>query len=406
MNRTLIAGLALCATAIPWCGCASAELAMPEESEKIAAESTNRFAMDLYDLLRREEGNLFFSPYSITSALAMVWAGAQGDTAREMAETLRFDKPEKDVHAGFQTLNAVVNKPSDAVTLRVANALWGQRDYSFLQPYLDLVRTCYGGALESVDFIGDAEGARQRINAWVEKKTEDRIKDLLPPRSLDDMTRLVLTNAIYFKGLWENEFDPDKTRDEPFHLLDGQVVEAPRMHQTQEVPYAENDAVRAVHLPYQGGDVSMLVLLPRDVDGLPGVEAELDAAYIEALLERMATRRVRLGLPRFTTTSEFSMGGTLKKMGMPKAFSPVEADFSGMTGDRDLFISAVVHKAFVEVNEEGTEAAAATGVVMKITATMPTDPTEFIVDRAFLFILRHEPTGAILFMGRITDPRE
>ncbi len=407
MNRKLVYGVALCMAGMVVCGSGTTEnTTMPEPSEYVAAEATNQFAMDLYQRLRHDEGNLFFSPYSITSALAMTWAGARGETAAEMAETLRFGVPEEAMHEGFKALNALVNAPSDAVALRVANALWGQMEYEFLQEYLDLVETHYGGALETLDFVHDPDGSRQIINAWVEDKTEDRIKDLLPEGSIDPLTRLVLTNAIYFKGTWEHEFNPDQTRDEPFYLLDGTEVEVPMMHQRRRFPYAENEAVHAVRLPYQGGDMSMLVLLPKERDGLPAIEANLDTAYLDDLIDQMRMQEVRLGLPRFTTTSDFSMAQMLRAMGMPRAFNPEEADFSGMTGDRELYISDVIHKAFIEVNEEGTEAAAATGVTMRATSAMPQEPVEFIVDRPFLLVLRHEPSGAMLFVGRIVDPRD
>ena len=400
---TLTAGMVGMAMVVHGTACADTQA--PGDARP-AVLATNGFAFDLYRHLQQEEGNLFFSPYSITSALAMTWAGARGETADELARLLHFDAPADAIHAAFQELNGEVNAPSEEAVLRVANALWGQEGYPFHEAYLELVRDHYGGALESLDFIGDSEAARERINAWVEEQTEERIQDLIPPGVLDALTRLVLTNAIYFKGDWERPFHEDNTHDSPFHLLNGEEIEVPRMHQTGHFSYAENDDLQAIRLPYEGGDMSMLVLLPRALDGLPALEEKLSADFVESLLDDMQSREVNLGLPRFETTREFALGDTLQAIGARQAFSPHDADFTGMTEARELYITEVVHKAFVEVNETGTEAAAATGVIIGVTSAPLDPPAQFMVDRPFVFALRHEVSGALLFLGRVQNPNE
>lgn len=378
----------------------------PAAAQHEAARATNYFATDIYGRLRTGDGNLFFSPYSITNALAMTWAGAKGDTAAELAQVLHFEGTPEDTHEAFRALNAAINAPSDELTLCIANALWGQEGYPFRDDYLSLVLTNYGGALDSLDFINDPEGARQIINQWVEEQTEDRIQDLIPTGGVDSLTRLVLTNAIYFYGFWLYPFAPEATEDRPFHLPGGTEVAVPRMHQTGEFAYLENDTLQALRLPYAGGEVSMLVLLPREDAGLAAIEEQLSPEWLHAIRNALSPRTVEVGLPRFRVEQELTLGRILADMGADRAFTPGHADFSGMAHDAELFISEVIHKAFVEVNEEGTEAAAATGVIMR-TLAMPVDPpAAFLVDRPFFFALEHNASGAILFAGRVTDPRD
>ena len=366
----------------------------------------NQFATDLYARLREEPGNLFFSPYSISTALAMTYAGARGDTAEQMAETLRFTAPNEDLHRAMGALVDALNKAGDdgPYELAVANALWAQSGYEFLDEYTDLVTESYRAGLQNVDFQQAAEQARQAINAWVEEQTNNRIKDLIPAGAIDPLTRLVLTNAIYFKGDWANQFDKDATRDRPFTLAGGDKTDVPMMYQKEDFRYAENEDCQVIELPYEGDDLSMLVLLPRTVGDLPALEAKLSPESLENWTRRMRRREVQLYLPRFTMTSEFSLSGTLAAMGMSDAFAPGRADFSGMDGTRELFIQAVVHKAFVDVNEEGTEAAAATGVVVGVTSIGP-PPVVFRADHPFLFLIRDNETGSILFIGRVANPK-
>jgi len=383
----------------------------PVEDAAKVAEGCNRFAFDLYARLKGAEGNLFLSPYSISTALTMTYAGARGETADQMAKVLCLPASGEDVHGAYGALQNDLNAAGakGAFDLVVANRLWGQKGYGFLPDYLALVEKKYGAGLEQVDFAGATEAARQTINVWIEKQTRDKIKDLLKPGVLDAMTRLVLTNAIYFKGKWAEEFDKKLTRDEDFFLTPEKKVAAPLMHQKAKFGYFEGDGLQALELPYQGDRLTMVVLLPkRNVppgakDGLAALETALSAEKLAEWIGQLRRREVQVALPRFKTTAEFSLAETLVAMGMADAFNPNAADFSGMTGTKDLFISAVVHKAFVDVNEEGTEAAAATGVVVGVTS-MPEPPPVFRADHPFLFLIRDTKTGAILFLGRILDP--
>jgi serpin B len=372
------------------------------------AEGNNEFAVDLYLKLCAGEGNLFFSPFSISTALAMTYAGAKGETAAEMKDVLHFPREGKALHGAYGGLIASLNERGEAgaYQMSVANALWGQSGGRFLEPFLDLTRSSYGAGLKNVDFRSDPEAARQTINAWVEEKTMDKIKELLARGVINDQTRLVLTNAIYFKGKWAEEFDKDRTEDAPFVLMSGQEIEAPLMHQTDRFGYMENDELQALSLPYVKDELSMVILLPRAKDGIGGLEKSLAWDDLAACVNALRKQRVEVFVPRFTMTSQFQLNEALVAMGMGRAFNANQADFSGMTGNRDFFIWAVVHKAFVDVNEEGTEAAAATGVTMGVTAIMPDDRPipVFRADHPFLFLIRDNESGAVLFMGRVMNP--
>jgi len=377
----------------------------PAEDVAKVAGGCNRFAFDLYARLKGAEGNLFLSPYSISTALAMTSAGARGETAEQMAQVLFLPASGAAVHAAYGALQNDLNTAGagGAFELAVANRLWGQKGYEFLSDFLALVEKNYGAGLEQVDFAADTEGSRKTINAWVERQTRDKIKDLIKPGVLDAMTRLVLTNAIYFKGKWANEFDKKLTRDEDFFLTPEKKVTAPLMHQTKHFSYFDGGDFQVLGLPYQGDRLAMVVLLPKAKDGLAALEASLSAEKLAEWIGKMRRREVQVALPRFKTTAEFGLKDTLVVMGMADAFDPAKADLSGMNGKRDLFISAVVHKAFVDVNEEGTEAAAATAVVTRA-GNGGGPPPVFRADHPFLFLIRDTRSGAILFLGRILDP--
>jgi len=379
------------------------DAAQAEDVAKVA-EGCNRFAFDLYARLKGAEGNLFLSPYSISTALTMTYAGARGRTAEQMAKVLCLPATGEAVHGAYGALQNDLNAAGEggAFELAVANRLWGQKGYGFLPDFLALIKANYGAGLEQVDFAGATEAARQTINTWVEKKTRDKIKELLKPGILGRETTLVLTNAIYFKGKWAEEFDKKLTRDEDFFVTPEKKVAVPLMHQTADFGYFEGDGLQALELPYRGDRLAMVVLLPKAKDGLAALEASLSADKVAEWVGKLHRREVQVALPRFKTTAEFSLKDTLVAMGMAAAFGG-DADFSGMTGAKDLFISAVVHKAFVDVNEEGTEAAAATAVVMG-RAAMPEPAPVFCADHPFLFLIRDTKTGAILFFGRILDP--
>jgi serpin B len=363
----------------------------------------NEFAFNLYAKLRDQEGNVFFSPDSISTALGMTYAGARGTTAEEMAKTLHFTLDRDRLDHAFHTLLAQRNGETKkrGYELHAANALWGQKDFGFLPAYLKLMQVDFGAELRQLDFRADPELARQTINAWVEQQTKDRIKELLKPSMVRSDSRLVLTNAIYFKGDWDLQFRKDFTRPEPFQTLADKRQDVPMMHQTSHFKYLDSATFQALELPYKGKELSMVVLLPKKPNGLAELEKKLTAANLAHVLGQMKMEEVVLSLPKFKATCEYDLGGTLGAMGMPLAFSP-EADFSGMNGERNLFIGTVVHKAFVDVNEEGTEAAAATGVVMRLAAAPVRN--EFRADHPFVFLIRDTRSGSILFLGRLANP--
>jgi len=384
------------------------------------ATGQREFAADLYArLASMKEGNIFFSPTSIRTALGMTYVGAAGNTAEEMAKTLRFSMAPDELAGPFGELIKRINSPVmlqksewiddmmktstvPAYELHIANALWMQQGYQFKKEFLEQVQTHFQARASDLDFA-QSEQARQVINKWVEQKTSNRITDLIGPGVLDALTRLVLTNAIYFKSDWAYQFQKANTRTEKFHTSPDDSVDVEMMNQTHQFRYMEDPDVQVVELPYVGDELAMMVILPKR--DLADAEAKLSPSRLDEWSNSLAFRAVRLGLPKFTFTSEFELNEALKAMGMPEAFS-YNADFTGMTERRDLYISAVIHKAFVEVDEAGTEAAAATAVVMRTTSVpMYNDLVEFFVDRPFIFLIRHNETGEILFMGRVKDPR-
>ena len=373
-------------------------------------QGNNAFAVELYSQLRNQPGNLFFSPESISTALAMTYAGARGDTAAQMAKTLHFTLPPERLHPAMGALLANLNATHTVYQLRVANALWAQQGYVFLDDFLKLTKSDYGAGFNQVDFKGATEAARLTINQWVEQKTDNKIKNLLQPGVLTPDTQLVLTNAIYFKGDWQKPFYKDATEDGDFHLTPAQNVKTPLMHHGGEYNYFDGGTFQALEIPYKSGDLSMIVFLPKDLSGLSALEQSLTASNTQQWLSQLRpASEVILTFPKFKLTQQVELQKTLGAMGMPLAFDPFAADFSGMTGQRDLCISAVIHKAFVDVNEEGTEAAAATAVVMKPTTARRPDreeppPIIFRADHPFVFLIRDNRSGGILFMGRVIDP--
>ena len=380
---------------------------VPEAPEKTLISGNSAFALDLYAKLREQEGNLFFSPYSISTALAMTYAGARANTERQMAQVLHFDLPQEKLHPAFRKLIERMNAQGkeSGYQLSVANALWAQKDYQFLRAFLNTTTTNYGAGLKQVDFVKATEAARKTINDWVEKRTEGKIKQLIKPGILGALTRLVLTNAIYFKGNWERQFEKKDTRDSPFTVARDKEVAVPMMSQKGQFAYGETERVQFVELPYVENELSMIILLPKELDGLADLERSLTPRGLKEWLEGLSKKDVVVEVPRFKLTTQFRLKEVLTAMGMTDAFSVKLADFSGMTGDRDLFISAVIHKAFVDVNEEGTEAAAATAVVMKLRAA-PMPPKVFRADHPFLFLIRDNQSGSILSMGRVVNPLE
>lgn len=383
--------------------------AQDKSDKQTVTEGNNAFAIDLYAKLSREEGNLFFSPNSISIALAMTYAGARGDTAAQMADTLHFSLSQEQMHLAFFELvkDLEADPQKSGYQLSIANALWGQTGYKFYDEFISITKNYYDAGFKEVDFINDKnrEESRQTINAWVENKTNDKIKDLIKPGILDNLTKLVLTNAIYFKGKWQFQFDTKSTQSSAFTLLNGEKIQVPMMSQTKEFNYAENDALQIIELPYIGDKLSMVVLLPKKIDGLKQIEGLLTQDNLNNWLSNLRNREVIVSLPKFKMTSEFELNEALKSLGMVDAFI-MKADFSGMTPDPvGLYISKVLHKAFVDVNEEGTEAAAATAVVMRLKG-MPEPKPVFRADHPFVFIIRDKSVGSILFIGRVMDPSE
>jgi len=385
----------------------SPDVSMSEQSSLV--EGNSAFAFELYQALKGEEGNLFYSPYSISLALAMTYAGASGETAQQMADTLQFLLDQDKLHPAFNWLDAelakrgegAAGKDGEGFRLNIVNAIWGQKDYEFLSSFLDVLAENYGAGLRILDFITETEKSRLAINDWVSDQTEGRIEDLIPPGAIGELTRLVLTNAIYFNAAWEHPFDEDMTADGLFYLLDGGQISVPMMKQTESFGYTEGQGYQAVELLYDGGELSMVILLP-EAGKFEAFEETLNAQQVDAIISGLQYTEVALTMPRFEFDSEFSLKDTLAGMGMPIAFSS-GADFSGMTGNPELFISEVVHKAFVAVDEAGTEAAAATAVIMELTA-VPEPPVEVTLDHPFIFLIRDIDTGAVLFVGRVMNP--
>jgi serpin B len=372
-------------------------------------KGNNDFAFDLYQVLRDSDGNLFYSPYSISLALAMTYAGARGDTEEQMADTLHFLLPQNRLHPALNSLDLELasrgegarGKDGEGFRLHIVNAIWGQKDFRFLSEFLDLLAENYGAGLRILDFIREPEQSRITINNWVSDQTEERIEDLIPEGAIDELTRLVLTNAIYFNAAWQYPFVEDATSDGDFDLLDGGRITVPVMRQTESFGYTEADGYQAIELPYDGHELSMVILLPEQGQ-FGSFEALLSRQEVGDIIQRIEYRQVTLAMPKFEYESSFGLKRALTSLGIGLAFTP-DADFSGMNGQRDLFVHDVLHKAFVSVDEAGTEAAAATAVIVGITS-IPAEPIQVKIDRPFIFLIRDIETGTILFIGRVVNP--
>jgi serpin B len=368
----------------------------------------NAFAVDLYQAIRNGEENLLYSPFSISQALAMLYGGAQGVTAQQMAETLHFTLPPERLHSAFNALDSrLVSKDQatgqpDAFTLHVANALWGQKGLSYRDEFLAALAQNYGAGVHLADLQGDPAAAVEAINRWADQETRGRIPQVLNKLSPD--AAIVLANAIYFNAAWELPFEERNTYDEPFHLLDGRQKDVPIMHQWEALRHGSGDGFQAVALPYTGRSAAMVIILPED-GRFREIEQLLSAGWVDELQVTMQEGEVRLTMPKFTYAPDLDLAETLRSMGMPDAFSPEAADFSGMIADPvPVWIGGVLHKSFIDVDEHKSEAAAVTVVEMAAGAAQPPPTTDITIDRPFIYLITDRDTGAILFVGRVMDP--
>jgi serpin B len=378
-----------------------------ELPEKEIIAGNNFFAFDLYHQLKTEStGNLFYSPFSISTALAMTYAGASGRTAEQMRKVLYFGEGES-FHYNYKKLIRRL-KYEDECKLQLVNGLWAQKDYVFHKSYLDLVHSSYDPELKNVDFsiATERENARLDINQWVEKRTEDKIKKLLKPDDLCSETKLVLVNAIYFYGTWSQPFMKHLSDEKSFYLSGKEKVTFPFMNGKSGYKYYEDESIKALDLPYNRNQASLIIFLPRGIDDINKLEEKLDYQYFDAVTSAMMFQEVSVSIPKFKLEAKVNLEEKLSDMGMTDAFTPFVSDFSAMSPAADLYISKVIHQAFINLDEAGTEAAAATAVIMtKETSAKPIEVAkEFRADHPFIFVIRDNTTGSILFMGKLMKP--
>ena len=379
-----------------------------ESNTNHLAKANNNFALHLYQTLAMDPDmdNIFFSPISISTALAMIFLGARGNTANQMIEVLKFNTiEESNLHSSFAELNtAIFSKSADKYTLNKANRLFGHKDVSLMQAFRSDTDKHYSSDMAILDFVKDIEGARQFINSWVERETKNKIRELIAPGFISDMTKLVLVNAIYFKADWVNKFDTKNTYDQDFHISEREIIQIPMMHRKSKYLFGEDISLRCkiLQLPYVGKHMSMVVILPYDVNGLERLKIHLAYEQLSNLLNKLNNITVSVSLPKFKLEETIVMNDVLSKMGMQDLFHPDKADLSGITGTKDLFVSSVIHKAFLEVNEEGSEAAAATAVTLSKRSINLTP--EFIADHPFLFFIMDVETKTVIFMGHYRKP--
>jgi len=373
------------------------------EDLKVVSHGINKFGFDLYKNLKKEykDQNLFYSPTSISIAFVMAYAGARGDTEKQMADVLHFTLPQERLHSAYSKLIEKLKSAKD-YELSIANALWLQKDYKLLKEFLDTIGKYYKGGFCEVDYIKNHKDACEKINNWVSKETKGKIDNILKPEDITIDTRLVLTNAIYFKGKWLTEFDKQFTRDEDFYLINGEKTKVKMMYQKSRFHYYENNDFQLLEMPYKGNEVSMVIILPK-TGKLETVENNMNEKKLQEWLNSTTKREVKAYIPKFKFTLRYNLSEVLSNMGMKDAFSR-RANFSGINGNYDLYIGKVIHQAFVEVNEEGTEAAAATALIMETKALIIEEPVVFKADHPFIFLIRDKETNSILFMGRVMNP--
>ncbi|PIS30093.1 hypothetical protein COT42_03685 [Candidatus Saganbacteria bacterium CG08_land_8_20_14_0_20_45_16] len=379
-----------------------------KDEENIASASNNLFSFDLYATLKKEPGNLFFSSYSIFTALGMIYGGADGETAEQLRHGLKLLTP--DIHGSLGNLQTTLNLSNDNYQLSVVNGLWGQCGYVFKRSFFDLMKETYQAEVSQVDFTKDKNAVCRQINDWIGQKTKGKITNVLTPDTINSLTRLILANAIYFKANWEDEFGKGLTRNEPFYLLTGDDVEVPIMHRTSYYKYFENDQLQVLELPYKNDELSMLVILPREKKGLSQIETIFNASSWVKWLSGLQSELVAVSLPKFKLTDSFELREPLADLGIKDVFSQSAANLTKMSNEREIFFSAVIHKTYIDVDEEGTEATAVTVAMMVAGAhAMPGKPLEpkvFKADHPFLFVIRHNKEGTILFIGRMVNPEK
>ena len=374
------------------------ETGWSEEGVEELSRAINRFAINLY-LNISEKENIFFSPYSIFSAFALLYEGARGDTARELEKVFFFPNDQTVRRPNFARIYNLINNNSRYFDLHTANALWIQKNYPILQDYLQVIETYYGGEAFNVDFSGATEQTRELINEWIEHQTNYTIKDFFPPNSIDPLTRLVLTNAIYFKGIWLKQFDENETTEDIFWIDNDTTVKIQMMKVYDFFNYTETDDLQIIELPYKGKRICMLVLLPKR--NIEQIEDNLTINSLNSWVENLTEQRIEVYLPKINLSTEYSLKEILESMGLHSIFCPGEADFSGIDGTKNLFVDEAIHKAFIKIDEKGTEASAATGIIMPISL-----PTIFRADHPFIFLILDKETDIILFMGKIVNPAE
>ncbi|NOY65635.1 MAG: serpin family protein [Nitrospirae bacterium] len=383
------------------------DFADADSALQTVVKGNNAFAFDLYQKLKDEKGNIFFSPYSISTALAMIYAGSRGLTEEEMAKVLHLSLKDKHLlHSSFSKLQSELLAIQDKgrVRINMANSLWVQEGYHFQDTFIGLIGKYYGAGLNYVDFATKTETARKTINRWVAERTGWKIRELIKPGMIDSSTNSVLCNAIYFKGDWLRRFDKEETRDADFHISADRTVKVPMMNQKSGFKFKDFGDFSAIELPYEGDDLSMIIFLPEEINGLAGLERNLTADNVKNWIDELYSSyesEVLLSLPRFKTTYEFKLSDLLAQMGMPHAFK--DSDFSGITVRKDFFINQIVHSAFIDINEEGTEAAAAMAI-STLRGGGISMPKTFRADHPFVFLIRENQTGSILFIGRIINP--
>jgi serpin B len=369
---------------------------------KLAVNSVNKFSFDLYKFLTNEaDDNLFYSPLSISISMAMAYTGSNNNTKKEIANVFYFPLNQEDLHSSFSNLMEKLSTKKE-YDLYIANAIWIQKNLDLLPEFINIMKRYYKLSFQEVDYIRNYEQVRKEINNWIYNQTKQKIKDLLKPGDISTLTRLVITNAIYFKSNWKYKFDKDKTSQEDFHLLNGKITKVNMMYQNNSFNYFEDSNIKFLELPYKNEEISMYVILPKDIKKINQIENELNQNKLDYFIRNCVKQRVSVYLPRFRFEKRIVLNDVLKKMGVIDAFDENKADFSKINGKKEFFISKVIHKGFIEVNEEGSEAAAATSIV--ITETSAPQEIVFKADRPFIFIIYHNKTGCILFMGKLLKP--